>query len=150
MGIVHQYDVAVRWESGRVGELTSPDFAEKLNVVTPPEFPSGIAGHWSPEHLFTAAVNGCLMTTFLAIAENSKLSYDHFESNGSGKLEMVDGKYMMTEVTLSPTLIIKQEADRERAMRVLQKAEAACLISNSIKSKIIFRPEVRVAEFVPA
>ena len=84
------------------------------------------------------------MTTFLAIAENSKPEFENFTSKSLGKLEMVDGKYMMSEVTLVPTLTISKEGDRERALRVLQKSEAACLISNSIKSEIVFKPEIVV------
>ena len=103
-------------------------------------------GIWSPEHLLVAAVNSCLMTTFLAIAENSKLPFIHFDSNAEGKLERVDNKYMITEIVLKPLLTIANEADRERALRILDKSEAACLISNSIKSKIIFQPQVNIAE----
>ena len=57
---------------------------------------------------------------------------------------MVEGKYMMSEVELTPKLVIKKEEDRERAERILTKSEAACLISNSIKSKIVFKPEIVV------
>ncbi|WP_229250465.1 hypothetical protein [Emticicia aquatilis] len=42
----------------------------------------------------------------------------------------------MAEVILEPTLVITKEADKDRAERILQKSEAACLISNSIKSKV--------------
>jgi uncharacterized OsmC-like protein len=37
---------------------------------------------------------------------------------------------------LSPTLTIAPDADKEKAERILQKSEVACLISNSIKSKV--------------
>jgi len=50
----------------------------------------------------------------------------------------------MSEVTLVPILTIGREDDKERTMRVLQKSEAACLISNSIKSEIVFKPEIIV------
>jgi organic hydroperoxide reductase OsmC/OhrA len=113
-------------------------------VATPPEFPKGMEGIWSPEHLFVAAINSCLMTTFLAIAENSKLLYKSFQSKAVGKLETIDGKYIMSEVTLMPAVIINYEADRERALRILQKSEAACLISNSVKSKIVMQPLIEV------
>jgi peroxiredoxin-like protein len=115
-----------------------------LEVATPPEFPKGIPGIWSPEHLFTASVSSCLMTTFLAIAENSKLEFDSFECNSKGKLEQVDGKFQMTEVTLYPIVSINDVSQRERAIRVLQKAEDNCLISNSIKSRVIMQPEIKV------
>ncbi len=140
----HYYDVSVEWEQGRKGTMTSEVLETAIEVATPPQFAKGIEGIWSPEHLFVAAVNSCLMTTFLAIAENSKLHYDGFTSKAVGKLEIVDGKYMMSEVVLEPTVTITDEKDRERAERVLQKSEAACLISNSVKSKITMMPTILV------
>ncbi|MES2645774.1 MAG: OsmC family protein [Bacteroidota bacterium] len=144
----HYYDVSVDWEEGRKGTMTSAVLDKAIEVATPPQFAQGIEGVWSPEHLFVAAVNSCLMTTFLAIAENSKLVYSGFTSKAMGKLEMVDGKFIMSEVTLLPTVVVPYEEDQERAMRILKKSEAACLISNSIKSKIILEPTVKIASLV--
>jgi peroxiredoxin-like protein len=148
--IEHEYEVEVIWKSERLGILNSPELADEVSVATPPQFNKGMEKVWSPEHLFTAAVNSCLMTTFLAIAENSKLEFEDFSSKALGKLEMAEGKYIMSEVTLIPTLTIGREEDRERALRVLQKSESACLISNSIKSRIIFKPEIVVKSKVAA
>ena len=145
MPITHSYAVNLNWEEGRKGLLAAPEIAAEIHVVTPPPFPGGIEGHWSPEHLFVAAISSCLMTTFLAIAENSKLTFNHFSCSASGKLEMQEGKYMITEVTLKPIVEITDEADIAKAERILQKSEAACLISNSVKSTIIFVPQIKVA-----
>lgn len=144
----HFYEVSLEWDSERKGTMTSPVLNDSIEVATPPEFPKGMAGIWSPEHLLVAAVNSCLMTTFLAIAENSKLNYSAFSSKAVGKLEVVEGKYMISEITLMPNLTISAEDQKERAGRVLQKSEAACLISNSVKSRIIFEPTIEVIEEV--
>ncbi len=144
METVHYYNVDLNWETERKGMMSSPVLQSTIEVATPPEFPKGMSGIWSPEHLLVAAVNSCLMTTFLAIAENSKFNFDKFESNASGKLERVDNKFMISEITLSPVLTIHEENDRDRALRILEKSEAACLISNSVKSKIIFQPKITV------
>jgi organic hydroperoxide reductase OsmC/OhrA len=142
----HYYNVDVNWSQDRKGIMCSPELNSNagacIEVATPPEFPKGMPGIWSPEHLFTAAVSSCLMTTFLSIAENSKLPFLHFNCKAKGKLEQVDGKFMMSEIVLEPTVIIADEKDRERAGRVLQKSEAACLISNSVKTKIIMNPTI--------
>lgn len=140
----HIYQVDVKWMADRIGEASSPELLNKIDVATPPQFPKGLEGVWSPEHFFTAAVNGCFMTTFLAIAENSKLSFTSFHCTADGKLEKVDGKYLMTEVVLKPIIVIESESDREKAERILQKSETACLISNSIKSKVSLITDVRV------
>ena len=147
----HYYNVNVNWNKDRKGIMCSPELnnsAEQTNncieVATPPQFAKGIPNIWSPEHLFTAAVNSCFMTTFLSIAENSKLDFISFSCEGKGKLEQVEGKFLMTEVLLEPTLVIVNEADKEKAERILQKSEAACLISNSIKSKVTLSTTITV------
>ena len=146
----HYYHVDVNWNTDRKGVMCSPelnrDAGSCIEVATPPEFPKGMPGIWSPEHLFTAAVSSCLMTTFLAVAENSKLNFKHFSCKSSGKLEQVDGKFMMSEILLEPVVTVNDVHEQERAMRVLQKSEAACLISNSVKSKVVMEPKVIVAE----
>jgi len=140
----HLYEVTVDWIEQRKGMISSPALNDKIVVATPPQFPKGMEGIWSPEHLLVAAVNSCLMTTFLAIAENSKLGFVKFSSRGIGKLELVEGKYAITEITLEPILIIEDEKQVDRAERVLQKSETNCLISNSVRSKILFRPLVKI------
>jgi peroxiredoxin-like protein len=144
----HYYNVDVNWNAERKGTMCSPELSQEsgicIEVATPPEFPKGMPGIWSPEHLFTAAVSSCLMTTFLSIAENSKLSFTHFSCKSKGKLEQVEGKFMMSEIILEPTVTISDEKDRERAERILQKSEAACLISNSIKSKVTMQTTIVV------
>lgn len=132
----HYYDVNVIWEADRQGVLSSTVLPQTIDVATPPEFPKGMAGIWSPEHLLVGAVSSCLMTTFLAIAENSKLEFKAFQCAATGKLELIEGKYMISEIELKPVVTLKEGKDRERAERIVQKAEAACLITNSIKSKV--------------
>ena len=140
----HYYNVDLEWRSDRKGEISSPELNQKIEVATPPEFPKGMAGIWSPEHLFTAAVNSCFMTTFLAIAENSKLEFRNFSCPAKGKLSKVDGKFAMSEVILEPVLTIVNEEDREKAEKILHKAEKACLITNSLKAEVILKPAIEL------
>ncbi len=48
----HQYNVNLKWNEGRVGEVFSPELNSKIEVATPPQFPKGVDGVWSPEHFF--------------------------------------------------------------------------------------------------
>lgn len=140
----HYYNVDISWKNNRIGEMSSPELSTKVEIATPPQFPKGVENIWSPEHLFTSAVSSCLMTTFLAIAENSKLDFLNFECKSKGKLEQVEGKFLMTEIILEPIVTIKNESEREKALKVLEKSEINCLISNSIKSKIVMIPKIIV------
>lgn len=139
------YSTEVEWTNGRAGNLSAPVLPD-LHVDAPPEF-KGHNGVWTPEHLFVAAVNSCFMTTFMAIAENSKLGFVSFKADAKGKLEKVEGQgFIMTEIVLRPRLVISNARDSERASRIMEKAERNCLISNSVKTEIRLEPEVRIVE----
>src|SRR5688500_7794188 len=137
----YSYTTEVEWTGERRGDLSAPHLPD-LEVDAPPEF-KGHEGVWTPEHLFVAAVNSCFMTTFLAIAENSKLEFVSFSADAKGKLEKLEGQgFMMTEVVLRPKLLVSHARDLERAGRILEKAEKNCLISNSIKTETRLEPKV--------
>ncbi len=80
----HYFNVNAAWNKDRRGMMWSPELSRNgstencIEIATPPQFPKGIPGIWSPEHLFTASVSTCFMTTFLAVAENSKLEFKSF------------------------------------------------------------------------
>jgi organic hydroperoxide reductase OsmC/OhrA len=137
----YYYNTSVQLDEGRVGTLSSPTL-DSFKVATPPEFPKGVPNTWSPEHLYVASVNVCLMTTFAAVAENSKLEIESYSCEGNGKLEKVDGKFMISEIELKPLIKIKYEKDKERTERIIHKSENICLISNSVKTKIILSPQI--------
>jgi len=138
------YNVSLNWKDGRLGTLGSPELNEKIDVATPPEFEKGIEGIWSPEHLFISAVSSCLMTTFLSMADFSKLNFISFSCTATGTLGKMDGKFAVDKILLKPLLVIPNEKDRDKAERLLHKAEAACLISNSIKTDIVFEPIIEI------
>ncbi|MCS6806895.1 MAG: OsmC family protein [Acidobacteriota bacterium] len=141
----YYYDTIVEWTGERKGLLSASNLPT-LTVATPPEF-QGHEGIWSPEHLYVASVNSCLMTTFLAIAQMSKLEFVKFRSQARGQLDKVEGQgFQITNIVIEPQLTIARESDRERALRILEKAEKHCLISNSIKTTVRVQPDIRVAE----
>ena len=139
------YSTEIEWIGERRGDLSAPDLPD-LVIDAPPEF-NGQKGSWTPEHLFVASVNSCFMTTFLAIAENSRFDFVSFRVGAQGKLEKPEGQgFAITEITLRPRLVLREARDAERALRILQKAEKNCLISNSMKTQITLEPEVTTTE----
>jgi peroxiredoxin-like protein len=139
---MYTYEVNLKWKGKRKGLLSSPVLPQNIEVATPPEFPKGIEEIWSPEHLFVASINSCLLTTFLSIAENSKLQFISFDSKSVCNVDMIDGKYTITEIILQPKLVIPYSQKPERARHILEMSEKACIISDAIKANIRLEPEI--------
>ncbi len=137
MSTEHFYEVNVTWNEGRIGTLTAPEIEQSFQCATPPEFPQGIAGYWSPEHLYAAAINSCFMATFLAISENYKLQIIKFTCKTVCKLEKVEGRYLITKAVITPSFEIEDSEQKQDVInKVLDKSKAACLVTNSMKTEV--------------
>lgn len=140
MAEIHYYEVNLLWESATQGTLSSPAINSTIEVETPSEFSNGIKKRWTPEHLFIASVNSCLMSAFLLAANNSKLEFISFESTAVGKIEKLGGKNIVSEIVIKPKLMIPASQNETRAKRVLELSEKACIIGNSVSTSIKVEP----------
>ena len=136
----YTYRTAVRWSEQKKGVISSAGKPD-VQVATPPEF-KGHEGMWSPEDLLVVSVNACVMSTFLAFAERAGLAFAGYESDAEGTLELVDGKFQMTTIVLKPRITVAAGGDIGKAKELILKAEANCLVSNSIKSRVTVEPDI--------
>lgn len=143
---MHTYEVNLKWTGKTKGILSSTILPKEIEVATPPEYHKGMEGYWSPEHLLIASINSCLMSTFLTIAENSKLHFLSYESKSICTVELVKEKYILTEIVLKPKVVIPYSQKPERAKHILEMSKNVCLISNAIKTPIRLDPEIIVSE----
>lgn len=133
------YATQIQWAGKRRGDLHAAGLPP-FTVSTPPEF-KGEAGFWTPEHLFVAAAESCLMATFLGIAENSALPIVSYRSSACGRLEKIEGAGLrFTAITIYPIVHLENAQHRARAERIMAKAEKSCLIANSIALPLRVEP----------
>ena len=139
---VFHYDVRVRWSGEKRGTLTA-EGKPSLEVASPPEF-KGHPGIWSPEDLFVSAAAACTMTTFLAFAARKGIDLDSYECDATGTLEMAEGKFRFSRIVLRPRIVVVRAEDRDKALDTFHEAEASCLVSNSLLTKVEGEPEILV------
>ncbi len=111
-------------------------------VSAPPAQFGGPGDQWSPEDLLVAAIADCFILTFRAIARASKLDWDTLDCEVEGTLDRVDRVTRFTGFKLRARLKAPPDTDRDKADRLLQKAEAACLITNSLDAPVHLEVEV--------
>lgn len=138
----HHYQVsATGFVEGNI-TVASGDLPS-LQTASPPEF-DGPPGLWSPETLLTAAVADCFILTFRAVARASKLEWSQIECQAAGILDRIERVTSFTEMHIAVKLHLPAGGDAERAHRVVEKSEQACLITNSLKAKVVLEAEMVV------
>lgn len=113
----------------------------ELRTAPPADF-DGPGDAWSPEHMLMAAVETCFLFTLRAVARASKVEFISLQLTGEGTVDRKDGATRFTEIVLRPRLALPAGADREKAMRVLEKSEKACLVSASLSTPVRLEPEI--------
>lgn len=144
----HNYKLSVTWMHEREGWAEAPDVRDPIKFAPPPEF-GGRGGLWSPESLLVLAASSCFMSTFQFLAERSKLALVGYQADAEGRLESVPGKgFRFAEVMLHPVVTLESEDDIPLARKLLEKAERACIVAQSLNFPV--RVEARIEVAVPA
>jgi organic hydroperoxide reductase OsmC/OhrA len=138
----HHYTVQGRAEATGDVPIVAPGLPA-LTTAPPAEF-DGPGDRWSPETLLCAAVADCFLLSFRAIARASKLEWNGLECSVDGTLDRVEGKSRFTEIVVTATLRVPAATDRDRAVKLMEKAEHGCLITNSLVSVRRLDPTVIV------
>ncbi len=129
----HQYTAkAIASSSSTV--TTKIDNIADLEMAAPANF-GGPGDLISPEDLQTAAVASCLILSFRAIARASKLEWEALEVEVNGTLEQVERVVQFTEFHTVARLSLPAGSGRDKAVRILEKADKSCLITNSLKAQ---------------
>ena len=138
----HRYLVSANAEAqGNVALKT--DDAPQLITAPPAEF-GGPGDQWSPETLLVGAVADCFVLTFRAIARASKLQWSNLECSAEGVLDRVERVTRFTSVTVNAVLTVPADVDPAKAQRLMEKAEAVCLITQSLLADTHLETEIVV------
>ena len=139
---VYEFATSLRWTHGKLGEL-SLQGDRALTVACPKEF-GGPGGEWTPEHLFVASVEVCIMTTFLWLLAREGVSIVSYRSDAKGEAAMSGGEFRFTRIEVSPHVVCPRHDGVQRIRKLLERAHRECLISKSLKFDVVLSPTLEV------
>ena len=145
MAEVHRFQIVAWWASGRTGFAKSTSAPHAIHFSAPPAF-GGMEGRWTPEDLLLCALASCYTTTFRTVAESSKFAYTDLQVEVEGYVKRADVGYHFSEISIRVNLMIAHEAEREKALKLLHKAQELCLIARALSVEQKFEPTVRFSE----
>ena len=140
----HHYRVNASAEADDNVIIKADDLPEI--VTAPPAEFGGPGDQWSPETLLVGAIADCFVLTFRAIASASKLEWSALECSAEGVLERVERVTRFTAVTVRARLTVPAGTDSDKAQRLLQKSEDACLVTRSMLAESHLEAEVIVED----
>ena len=144
----HHYAVSAHGKSDTNVTLSSRGLRD-LDTAGPPEF-GGPGDVWSPETLLVGAVADCFILSFRATARAARFEWDSLSCNVVGTLDKIDRVTQFTAYDITAELTLPassdNKADDKKALRLMEKAEQHCLITNSLKAATTLRASVLISD----
>ncbi|MEP5763723.1 MAG: OsmC family protein [Halieaceae bacterium] len=131
-GLPHHYTAIA---TASADSLVTTSIAGQADLtIAPPAGFGGPGDMHSPEDLQSAAVASCFILSFKAIAAASRLEWDELSVSVTGTLDQLDRAVQFTGFQTAVTLTLPAGSSREKAERLLHKADQTCFITNSLKA----------------
>jgi organic hydroperoxide reductase OsmC/OhrA len=136
----HRYRVEAK-AAERGGVMVEGETLQPIETDSPRQF-GGRGDRWSPETMLAGSVASCFILTFRAMAEASSFPWEHLSCAVEARLDRVEGVLRFVELSVRPTLAIPAGGGREKARRLLEKAERGCPVANSLLCPLRLEPEI--------
>jgi organic hydroperoxide reductase OsmC/OhrA len=145
----HSYRLSTRWvgagESGIVddafprGFRVAIDGKAELVGSADPAFHGDSSKH-NPEELLLAALSGCHLLSYLALASRARIRVLDYADEATGRIDMKDGRVRFVEAVLHPIVTIAAGGDVAKAEALHAQAAGICFIANSVSFPIRHEP----------
>jgi organic hydroperoxide reductase OsmC/OhrA len=154
----HHYSIKTEW-TGNQGEgtasyksyhrsyrLSGEGKTTEILGSSDPAF-LGDASKYNPEDLFLASLSACHLLWYLHLCAVNQVIVTHYVDKSTGiMLENKEGSGRFTEVSLFPTVTVKDSSMVEKAIALHHEANKMCFIANSCNFPIKHFPVIKVEE----
>ncbi len=137
---VYEFNTTIACIKEKRGIL-SETHKDNIIVGCAPEF-GGKKEYWSPQHLFVASIELCLMTTFFWLLEKVNLSIISYKSKALGKAQLKNRDFIFTEITVQPEIVIDSDSKKDSIYKLIIEAGRQCMITKSVNCSVVLIPHI--------
>lgn len=147
----HHYNTTIKW-TGNKGQGTNNyrsyershtitiDGKQDISASSDPVFRGDKTKH-NPEDLLLSSLSACHMLWYLHLCSEAGVIVTDYADNAMGTMtETANGGGHFTEVTLHPTVTVKEPSMIDKANELHKKANELCFIANSVNFPVHHQP----------
>jgi organic hydroperoxide reductase OsmC/OhrA len=137
----HVFPVEVDWFGGKLTQARTPN-GQSLEVATPPVFPHGMEGFWSPEDLVVAASASCFILTLVSACIARDIPLHSLRVKARGHVgRRADGRYGF--IGLDANVEAETSAEKaEQLDNLARRTERSCIVSTALEVPVHVEVEV--------
>lgn len=140
------FHLSAEWPGGR----NSSGFIDAGNLKTEISIPQEMDGPGigtNPDEMLLGAAATCYVITLAAMIERAELPLQEMSLDSEGIVDITNGVFTYKKIIHRPRVKLTQEAttkDNKLLQRLVERAEASCMISRAIKGNVEVEVEAEV------
>ena len=150
-----QFETRVRWTGSYAsGPVSARSYTRDMVIEPDGKLPIlasassrylGDDRRYNPEDLMLASLAECHLLTFLALTAKAGIPLSSLVVSARGAIGNVEGKMRFRWATVSPSTVVREASDLERARSLHAQAHEHCFMSNSVNFPITVEATLSVA-----
>ncbi len=147
----HNYNLTVKWTGNKGTGTSSYRGYERSHSILAENKPEllcssdptfrGDKTKYNPEELLVASLSSCHMLWFLHLCSEAGIIVLDYEDRATGTMaETPNGGGHFTDVTLKPTVTVKEKSMILKTNELHEKAHQLCFIANSVNFPVNHKP----------
>jgi organic hydroperoxide reductase OsmC/OhrA len=147
----NSYETRLRWTGStglgwehydRTHVGTAPGAAQEVRLTTGES--KGDPSLLNPELLLLMAASSCQMLWFLHLAAKARVNVVEYEDGATALMPTDREPVRITEITLSPRIVVAGDASEARVHKLAETAHQHCFVANSLNAQMTLQPTVEV------
>lgn len=140
------FHLSAEWPGGR----NSSGLIDAGNLKTEISIPQEMDGPGigtNPDEMLLGAAATCYVITLAAMIERAELPLQEMSLDSEGIVDITNGVFTYKKIIHRPRVKLTQEAttkDNKLLQRLVERAEASCMISRAIKGNVEVEVEAEV------
>jgi organic hydroperoxide reductase OsmC/OhrA len=131
------------WESyDRTHTAAAPGADQEVRLTTGES--KGDPSILNPEQLLLMAASSCQMLWFLHLAAKARIDVVEYEDEATALMPTDREPVRITEITLSPRIVVAGEASEARVRKLADTAHEHCFVANTLNAQMTLQPTVEV------
>jgi organic hydroperoxide reductase OsmC/OhrA len=148
---LNSYETRLRWTGStglgwehydRTHTATAPGAAQEVRLTTGES--KGDPSILNPEQLLLMAASSCQMLWFLHLAAKARVDVVEYEDAATALMPTDQEPVRITEITLSPRIVVTGDTSEERVSKLAETAHEHCFVANSLNAEMTLQPTVEV------
>lgn len=133
--MIHRFLLDATWNGGRnsTGTIETGNLTHSISI---PKEMGGPGIGTNPDEMLLGAAATCFLITYAAMLERAQIAVESLTLHAEADVDVTNNVFEFRAILHFPTVVLREQAQAEKAERLAFKAESSCMITKAVAGNV--------------